>query len=571
MKIVIDQINPVVGKIPYNIELLKQAYLNAAQFQPDLLVTGECGITGYPLEDLVLKPTFIETSENAVGGFISWLMTQNLQHSMIFGAPVRDKDGNLRNRAFLIDPVAQTVQFVDKMDLPNSGVFDEKRVFVPATKTQCLEWRDQKLGLMICEDMWHPNAMSQLLDSDLVVVINGSPFEPNKTYTRLNLARERLQQINTDLLNLPVPIVYANLVGGQDELVFDGGSFFFRSEHIQFCPLFEEGQWCFDTTINDPLQGYDPQELKTVFIPLEEQIYKACVLGLRDYFKKQGFKTAILGLSGGIDSALVAVMAVDALGAENVYAVRMPSKYSSDHSLKDALDLATNLGIHLTTINIQNTVDALLLTEDDFGLAALPNELSEENAQARVRGMILMRLSNKYGHIVLSTGNKSEVSVGYATLYGDMCGGFNPLKDVYKVGHTFPGVFPLCRWRNTTRSWCENLSWLNIHGSDWNPLIPENIITKPPSAELKPDQKDVDSLPEYPILDDILEALIEKANVVGSYNEVVTKYGVELVNKIQRMLDTSEYKRRQGCPGVKVTKQIHGRDRRFPIVNGFRL
>jgi NAD+ synthase len=542
--IALAQINPTVGDIEGNADRILAMRGQAGD--ADLVVYSELVVCGYPPEDLVLKPFFQDKIEQAVTRLAE--ATADGGPAMLVGAPWRS-DGLLYNAVLLLDGGAiAAVRF--KNNLPNYGVFDEKRVFAAGPMPGPVNFRDVRIGMPICEDIWSPEVPECLVESgaEILVVANGSPYESDKEDERLQHAVQRVTETG-------LPLVYVNQVGGQDELVFDGGSFVLNAD----CTLAarqsafvedllltewnrESGDWMCQVTDRQP----HSEGLASV--------YQAMVLGLADYVNKNGFPGVVLGLSGGVDSALSAAVAVDALGPDRVRCVMMPSPYTSQESLDDAAECARLLGTRLDEIRIEPAIDAFQrmlqpLFEDR------PSDITEENIQARTRGLILMALSNKLGHMVLTTGNKSEMSVGYATLYGDMCGGFSVLKDVYKMD-----VFALCRWRNQFRS----SGALGPEGR----VMPERVITKPPSAELRPDQKDEDSLPEYEKLDDILECLIEKELSVGEICE--RGYEPETVQRIWNMLDLAEYKRRQAPPGVKLTSRAFGRDRRYPITNTFR-
>ena len=555
LAIAIAQIDPTVGAMDANVALIRAARAEAAAEGADLVVTGETSVTGYPAEDLVLKPLFLDRARAAVELLAA--DTADGGPGLIVGAPWREAGaaaGPLRhhvhNAALLLDGGEITaIRF--KHDLPNYSVFDEKRVFKAGPLPGPVNFRGVRLGLMICEDMWTPDVAECLEESgaEILLVTNGSPFEADKIDERLQLAVARVTETG-------LPLVYVNQVGGQDELVFDGASFVLDAERTLCAqlPAFEPtlavtrwqrgaaGLWgCAAGERTPPETGVAP-------------IYRALVLGLRDYVDKNRFPGVVIGLSGGIDSALSAAVAVDALGAARVHCVMMPSPYTSTDSLEDAAEAAALLGVKLDEIAIEPAMrafEAMLAPAFD----ALAPDITEENLQARSRGMTLMALSNKLGHMVLSTGNKSEMSVGYATLYGDMCGGYNVLKDVYKTS-----VFRLARWRNQARP----KGALGPAGR----VIPERTITKPPSAELKPDQTDQDSLPPYEVLDDILACLIEGEMGV---DEIVEKgHDRATVNRVWRMLENAEYKRRQASPGVKITTRAFGRDRRYPITNAFK-
>ncbi len=542
LTITIAQANPIVGDIDGNADRIRRARDGARD--ADLLVFGEQTIAGYPPEDLVLKPFFQDKCEEAVNALARETETGP---ALLIGSPWR-LDGTLVNAALLLDG-GGIVGVAPKRELPNYGVFDERRVFSAGPTPEPIPFRGARLGVMVCEDMWLPDVSRSLSEkgADILVVLNGSPFEADKTATRLKLARERVDATGR-------PLLYVNLVGGQDELVFDGASFVVGADGVVRAqsPSWIEGlqpttwsndggRWeCAPADMAQPAEGMDA-------------IYSAMVTGLRDYVEKSRFPGVIIGLSGGIDSALSAAVAVDALGADRVRCVMMPSPYTSQDSLDDAEECASLLGARLDSIGIEPAMDAFgTMLSDAF--AGLDSDTTEENVQARSRGIILMALSNKLGHMLLTTGNKSEMSVGYATLYGDMCGGYSVLKDVYKTT-----VFALSRWRNQFRP-------ANVKGPEGR-VIPERIITKPPSAELKPDQTDQDTLPPYDDLDDILRHLIEGEM---SLDEIVARgHDAETVQRVWRMLDLAEYKRRQAPPGVKITPRAFGRDRRYPITNRF--
>ncbi|MPZ10062.1 MAG: NAD+ synthase [Kiloniellaceae bacterium] len=559
LKIALAQCNPTMGDIAGNLALLRKARAEAAAQGVDLVIATEMVITGYPTEDLVLKPMFLEAARAALEALAR--DTADGGPGMIIGGPWRQDAeakpplfGKVFNAAYLLDGGAIVTQRA-KYDLPNYGVFDEKRVFGAGPLPGPMNFRGVRLGVMVCEDMWKPDVCECLEESgaEILVVINGSPYELTKTEERIQLAVQRIGETG-------LPLVYVNQVGGQDELVFDGASFVLNADHglAAQLPAFEEaievtawqrseeGWRCAPARREPPPGGFNGAGM--------EPVYGALVLGLRDYVNKNRFPGVILGLSGGIDSALTAAVAVDALGPQRVHCLMMPSPYTSQESLDDAAEAARLMQIGLDEVSIEPAMQAFegmlkpLLKDHDA-------DTTEENIQARSRGLTLMAISNKLGYMVLSTGNKSEVSVGYATLYGDMVGGFNVMKDLYKTM-----VFDLARWRNQVHP----KGALGPAGR----VIPERIITKPPSAELKPDQKDEDSLPPYPVLDDILKGLIEGEESVDII--VARGHDRDLVNRVWRMLELAEYKRRQACPGVKITRRAFGRDRRYPITNAFR-
>lgn len=546
LTIALAQINPTVGAVAGNAERIRAARSEAAALGADLMVCSELVVSGYPPEDLVLKPFFMEHVERTVRELAA--LTADGGPAMLLGTPWRG-GGRTWNAAVLLDGGSiSAVRF--KHDLPNYGVFDEKRVFAAGPLPDSVSFRGVKIGVLICEDMWTPEVAASLAGqgAELLIVPNGSPFEADKLSRRLELARERVRETR-------LPLVYVNQVCGQDELIFDGGSFALDADGAlkAQAPLFAEAltltRWergadriwtCRDGDIVEPPDG-------------AEAIYRALMLGLRDYVNKNRFPGVILGMSGGIDSALSAAVAVDALGADRVHCVMMPSPYTSRDSLEDAAEAAGLLGCRIDTIPIipaMGAYDRMLAP----AFAGRTQDITEENLQSRARGMTLMALSNKFGAMVLSTGNKSELSVGYATLYGDMCGGYSVLKDVYKTT-----VYALSRWRNDNQP--------DGGRGPGGRVIPERIITKAPTAELKPNQTDQDTLPPYDELDDILECLVELD--LGIPAIVARGHKPETVNKVWRMLHIAEYKRRQACPGVKITRRIFGRDRRYPITNGF--
>ena len=538
------QVNPTVGDVAGNRDKLLRAREEAKAFGADLVVPGELALSGYPPEDLVLKPAFLDALAEAVDAIAA--ATADGGPAVLVTTPWR-VDGRIYNAALLAD-TGKVVATRLKYDLPNYGVFDEKRVFAAGPMPGPIAFRGVRLGVMICEDMWTADVTETLEESgaELLIVPNGSPFEHDKLDQRLNLAVARVVESG-------LPLVYVNQIGGQDEIVFDGGSFVVGVDRHVKAQLPAWRECVRPVTFRRNGEGWVAEgEIAKVADGLES-VYLAMVVGLRDYVEKSRFPGVILGLSGGIDSALSAAVAVDALGPDRVRAVMMPSPYTSRDSLDDADEVARLLGIRLDTVSIEPAMEA-------FGAMLKPlfegrgPDITEENIQSRSRGVTLMAISNKLGHMVLSTGNKSEMSVGYATLYGDMCGGYAVLKDVYKTT-----VFELCRWRNQA-----------LPDGAKGPagrVMPERVITKPPSAELKPNQTDQDTLPPYDALDDILSALIEDEMKV---EEIVARgHDEAMVRRVWRMLDRAEYKRRQAPPGVKITRRAFGRDRRYPIVNGF--
>ncbi len=545
LRIAIAQLNPHVGEIETNLAIIRRARAEGARLGADLVVTPEFSIAGYPPEDLVRKPAFVAACEAATGQLAR--DTADGGPGLVVGGPWQN-GALLHNAAFLLDG-GEIVARRAKHELPNYGVFDDKRVFDAGDAPGPVVFRGFRLGLMVCEDWWFPAVSETLAETgaELLLSINGSPFEDGKQAGRVTLAVERV--VETGLA-----FVFCAQVCGQDELVFEGASFVLnpdRSLAVQM-PYFEEAVTLTEWRRDAGRLVCAPQPLAPEPDRLD-LIYRCMVLGLGDYVRKNRFPGVLLGLSGGIDSALSAAVAVDALGPDAVHAVMLPSPYTSPHSLEDAASCARLLGIQCDTVPITPAMDA-------FGTALAPlfagrqADITEENIQSRARGVILMALSNKLGAMVLTTGNKSEMSVGYSTLYGDMCGGYSVLKDVYKTT-----VFELCRWRNAHRP-------PGARGPD-GPVMPERVITKPPSAELKPDQTDQDSLPPYEELDGILAGLIEGERSVDDL--VAQGFDRATVLRVWRMLDRAEYKRRQAPPGVKITHRAFGRDRRYPITNGY--
>lgn len=544
LSIALAQINPVVGDVAGNARRIRDARAQAARDGAQLVVFPELTVSGYPPEDLVLKAAFLDAVEAAVEELAR--DTADGGPALLVGAPWR-VGNDVHNAVLLLDKGAVAATRL-KHHLPNYGVFDEARVFAPGAVPGPVAFRGVRLGVLICEDMWYADVAETLAEcgAEILVVPNGSPFELGKGDVRLHRAVERVTETG-------LPLLYVNQLGGQDELVFDGASFALDAKGK---PLLRLPAWreCVVTTtwVKGP-HGWTTQGAVAEQPGREENIYQAMVLGLRDYVTKNGFPGVVLGLSGGIDSALAAAVAADALGADKVWCVMMPSPYTSQESLDDAAGVAHLLGCRLDNVNIGPAMGAFDAMLSPLFQGKTP-DITEENLQSRSRGLTLMALSNKFGPMVLSTGNKSEMSTGYATLYGDMCGGYAVLKDVYKTA-----VFAVCRWRNAGRP----EGGLGPAG----PVMPERVITKPPSAELKPDQKDQDTLPPYDVLDGILGCLIE--GEMGVEETIAKGYDEATVRRVWRMLDRAEYKRRQAPPGVKITGRSFGRDRRYPITNGF--
>ena len=543
--IALAQTNPTVGDVNGNIASARAARVAAAAAGADLVVLGELATSGYPPEDLVLKPAFMDAIEAAMIAFAAEI--DDGGPGVLMGTPWR-VEGQLYNAAVLLDG-GKVAHVRRKYDLPNYRVFDEKRVFAAGPLPGPVPFRGVRLGVMVCEDMWTPDVSECLEESgaEMLISIHGSPFDTEKSDQRLGHAVARVTETG-------LPLAYLNIVGGQDELIFDGSSFVMNADRSYAHRLLSMSE---DIAITHWTRGDETWECSAGAMASSMSdhaaIYGAMVLGLRDYVRKNGFPGVLLGLSGGIDSALSAAVAVDALGPEAVHCVMMPSPYTSQDSLDDAAACAAMLGCRLDTVNIGPAMDAFEGMLAPL-LAGHEADITEENIQSRSRGLTLMALSNKLGAMVLSTGNKSEMSVGYATLYGDMCGGYSVLKDVYKTT-----VFAVSRWRN------ENCP-ADALGPDGT-VMPERIITKPPTAELKPDQTDQDTLPPYDVLDAILEGLIEDERTADDL--VAAGHERDLVLRIWRMLDRAEYKRRQAPPGVKITRRAFGRDRRYPITNRF--
>ncbi|MGH6873233.1 MAG: NAD+ synthase [Rhizomicrobium sp.] len=545
-RIALAQLNPVMGDIAGNLRKARTARSEAHKAGADLILFPELYIVGYPPEDMVLKPALQEDAREAIGKLAK--DTADGGPAVLIGAPWVE-DGNLHNACLYLDG-GEIAGKTFKVDLPNYGVFDEKRVFVPGPMPGPFNVRGLRIGVPICEDIWTPDVVECLSETggEILLVPNGSPFEAGKEDERLNHIAARVTESG-------LPLIYLNQVGGQDELVFDGASLVCNADGslAWALPAWDEALAITEWTRSGKGWVCAPGERVTEEDRLTA-IYHAMVLGLRDYVNKNRFPGVVLGLSGGIDSALSAAVAADALGPERVRCVMLPSRYTGRDSLDDAEECARLLSVKYETVPIEGAVEAFgAALKDSFAGKAV--DTTEENVQSRIRGVILMAISNKFGPMVLTTGNKSEMSVGYATLYGDMCGGFNVLKDVYKTE-----VFRLSRWRNAHHP----RGGLGPKGR----VIPERIITKPPSAELRENQKDQDSLPPYDILDGILECLVE--NEMTFEATCAKGYHPATVKRVEQLLYTSEYKRRQAPPGVKITRKNFGRDRRYPITNAFR-
>ena len=545
LKIALAQLNPIVGDVKGNIIKLIDIRNNLKD-EVDIIVVPELYVTGYPIDDLVLRNDFLELVENEINSLAK--MTNDGKAAIILGAPRKEKN-SIRNSVFVLDD-GKIISFRDKHNLPNSGVFDEQRIFSPGALSGPVKIRNVLIGLPICEDIWTENVIECLCETgaEIILSINASPYSLKKHDQRMSVAVSRV-------IESKIPLIYLNRVGGQDELVFDGASFCLSHEgklSVQLKDFQEEILEIDLTKLNN--NWICKGKINSISTNLEA-LYKSLVVSVRDYVKNNGFPGVVLGMSGGIDSALVAAIATDALGSKQVKAVMMPSPYTSQESLEDAKLASSNLGVDYSYLDIKNGMDVIDNILLDFEGSKVEPGITEENIQSRLRGLLLMAISNKYGSMVLATGNKSEYAVGYATLYGDMCGGFAVIKDVWKTD-----VFRLCEWRNSNKP----SEFLGPNGT----VIPKRIISKPPSAELREDQKDTDSLPEYDVLDTILRKLVEDDLSL----EQIAKEGFDVkdVKKISMLLSKSEYKRFQSAPGPKVTEKAFGRDRRYPLTSGFR-
>ena len=556
LRVALAQVNPTVGDLVGNAALIKDGVAAAAAQGAQIAIFPEMVLTGYPVEDLALRPSFQQASRAALAQLATEIDPSIVAIVGYLDQVVTtDGAGKPQNKVAVISGGAVKASYA-KCHLPNYGVFDEYRNFAPGSETLVVRIHGVDVGIAICEDLWIDGGITAQLAArkpGLVIVPNGSPYERNKDDIRLSLVTGRARQA-------AAPLVYVNMTGGQDDLVFDGDSIVVNAagDVIARAPQFEDGIMLVDidvatrTSTPDVIISEDEVSLERTLVPGiahrlgdEEEIWNAIVVGLRDYVAKNGFTSVLVGLSGGIDSALVAALAVDALGPDRVQGVGMPSKYSSDHSLADARQMAANTGLGFRVVEIQKMVDAFIKELSLTGLA-------EENVQARVRGTTLMGLSNQEGHLVLATGNKSELACGYSTLYGDAVGGYAPIKDIYKTD-----VWALSRWRNQV-----------ARDAGETPPIPENSITKEPSAELRPDQKDSDSLPEYEILDRVLKAYVD--DDLGRDALIAAGFDKELVMRVIGLVDRAEYKRRQYPPGTKVSQRAFGKDRRLPMTSKWR-
>ena len=546
LTVTLAQCNFTVGDIAGNTAIILEHYHSASQKKSDLIVFSELAITGYPPEDLVLRPGFQRTAMAALDTLAH--ATRGNPTAMLVGGIILE-DEHLYNAAFLIRKgVVESIFY--KSVLPNYGVFDEKRIFSSKPTAKPIMIKRCALGIVICEDIWHDEAAASLAaqGAKLLIIINASPFEKGKHERRIALLKNHAEHHG-------YPFIYVNQVGGQDELVFDGGSFVMArtGEVTTQLPWWETS--AATVTFQETDGGLVPEVTSKAQVLSEHgSIYLALMTGLRDYITKNNFPGVVLGLSGGVDSALTAAIAVDALGKDKVHCVMLPSRYTSEESLADANQCAANLGVALDTISIEALFESSLKTLSPVFKGTTP-DVTEENLQSRIRGLLLMAISNKLGKMVLTTGNKSEMAVGYATIYGDMCGGFNVLKDVYKSE-----VWAVARWRN--RHFPSHA--LGKTGA----IIPDSIITRPPTAELREGQRDQDNLPTYEFLDDILYKLIELQLPIEAI--VQAGYNKDTVEKIVRLLAISEYKRRQAAPGVKISTLSFGRERRYPITSKYR-
>ena len=545
LKIALAQLNPLVGDVSGNIEKLISIRSNL-NTDIDILVAPELYVSGYPIDDLVLREDFLNLVESEINKLVQ--CTKDNKSAIIVGAPRKDNN-HIKNSVFVIEN-GNIVSIKDKYELPNTGVFDEQRIFKQGSLEDCVIIKGIKFGLPICEDIWEKTVLEKLSKSgaEIIIAINASPFTVSKNEERENIATLRVNETK-------LPIVYLNRTGGQDELIFDGSSFAlnhdgkkfyssseFKEETVEINFQKSNGKWLGHGNLNNSSSP-------------SERLYKALVLGLRDYVNNNKFPGVVLGLSGGVDSALVAALATDAFGPDLVQAIMLPSPFTGDESLNDAKEAAELLNINCSNLKISEAMKIVENILGDFKGPSFEPGITEENIQSRLRGLLLMALSNRYGYMVLATGNKSEYAVGYSTLYGDMCGGYAPIKDVWKTD-----VFKLCNWRN------ENYS--DLFKGPKGKVIPKNIINKAPTAELRDNQKDTDSLPEYNILDEILKGLVEDEI---SVEKIVSKgFDRKVVEKTAQLLARSEYKRFQAAPGPKVTNKAFGRDRRFPLTSGFR-
>ncbi len=537
LQIVLAQIDPVVGDVAGNTDKVLAAIQQAKDnYAAELIVFPELCLTGYPPEDLLLRPGLLKR----VNAALQDLCKQTDDVTIIIGHPLGKADKPLFNVASVIQNQQVIAQY-RKQQLPNYGVFDEKRYFTEGSESTVFSINEIKIGLTICEDIWSPEPAKQAVAAGAAVIVslNASPFRQGKSQLREHEASQRARENN-------VPIVYVNLIGGQDELVFDGASFVVDADGKKCVQALQFASALVPVKLTQTATGIAIEGEQQPLMEELEATYHALVCGLRDYIEKNHFPGVVIGLSGGVDSALTLALAVDAIGAERVQAVMMPSRYTAQISLDDAAEMVATLGVSYRVIGIEPVFNAFL-HELEAVLTESEPDTTEENIQARCRGVLLMAISNKTGSMVLSTGNKSEMAVGYSTLYGDMVGGFAPLKDVYKTL-----VYQLCHYRNSLSA-----------------VIPQRIITRPPSAELSADQLDQDSLPPYEVLDQILEGYVVNDKC---YEDLVAAgFNSDMVAQVIKMVDRSEYKRRQAPPGIRITGRAFGRDRRYPITSGYAI
>ncbi len=544
-QITLAQLNPTVGDLEGNYKAAFGAWQKAKKMGSDLIAFTELFITGYNTQDLIKKPAFCKAAQDKISQLAQ---TCGEGPSIAIGGPAYIEKKLFNAYYILAD--GKIANIIKKHHLPNQNVFDEKRIFDQGEISGPYQVGPIRIGSPICEDAWHSDVTETLSETgaQLLLVPNGSPYYCGKNDVRLNKMVSRV--LETDL-----PLIYLNMVGAQDDQVFDGGTFALNRgcDLAVKLPLFEE---CLEHIIlQETAEGWKILNGELAKVPCDKELdYCAMIMGLRDYCSKSGFEKVVIGLSGGIDSALVAVIASDAVGSENVRSIMLPSPYTSQASLTDAANLVKNLGCHLDNLPISDSLNAIEKTLSSM-FEGLNTDLTEENIQSRLRGLLLMAVSNKFGEMLLTTGNKSEVSVGYSTIYGDMAGGFNPIKDLYKTR-----VFEISKWRNKNhRPWMKGPS---------GAIIPENIITKAPTAELRPNQKDIDSLPDYPTLDAILTILIDED---GSINDCLRAgYKKRDITKVESLIYGSEYKRFQSAPGTRLTERAFWLDRRYPIVNKWR-
>ena len=544
-RLTLAQLNPSVGDVAGNADAAKRAWQQALEAGSDLVALPEMFIAGYNPQDLILKPAFINACQQAIADLARECASGP---ALAIGGPLLERD-HLYNGYYILKG-GEVSTVVKKHHLPNDAVFDEKRLFEPADVAGPYTVNGVRIGSPICEDAWQSDVVETLAETgaEFILIPNGSPYFRNKQDIRLNLMVARVVESG-------LPLIYLNMVGGQDDQVFDGGSFVLNQggELALQMPAFDEA--ISHVTLNRTENGWRADEGEKALYPDDfESDYRAMVDSLRDYLRKTGFSKVLLGLSGGIDSAIVAAIATDALGADNVRCVMLPSEYTSSESLEDAKEVAENLGCRYDFVPIAEGRRAITQTLAPF-FEDLQPDITEENVQSRLRGLLLMSLSNKFGEMLLTTGNKSEVAVGYATIYGDMAGGYNPIKDLYKTR-----VFAMCRWRNENHR-----KWMSGPAGE---VIPERVISKPPSAELRPDQKDEDSLPPYDVLDAILEGLVDNDESVADL--IAKGFAREDVKRVEHLLYISEYKRFQSAPGTRLSPRAFWLDRRYPIANRWR-